>query len=529
MAVLLLLTLSGAVAGAQPWSSDSGLDELRARLDAQAAEISALRARLDQQPHGANLPASQSFNTHPLNALHHHGVANPGQSLYAPAAYAPPNVTYGRLPPASYPDCYCGPDLYRVPVVTDEPWCGCGDDVPPSLRKLNFYLDYDRGLVIRPVNPHTHPFELKFNACIQFRHTGFARDVDTFTDNAGQTFEVDNRNVFEIERGRLVFSGYAVDPRLTYFLQLDGDTDGGHGVDFFDYWWAWQFTDDFRLQFGKRKVPASRQWILTARNTRFVDRPMANDFFRPDRTVGIFGIGNMGELSRYEFMIGNGFNTTNLPNSRTDDQFAFAYSQYYDPLGDYGPQIVDWDDTPEPLVRIGHSFVYAPTAEDALGTPQGEADFLRLTDGTVLSDTGALAPGVTVSSFDLYYYSLDAAVKYRGFSLNAEFFARWIQEIDADGPIPVADLFQRGYYVEGGYFLVPRKLDVNFRYSQIDGLFGNSSEYAAGANWFPLETYNLKLSIDATVLDGSPLNNTGSNVLLGDDGLLIRTQVQAFY
>ena len=466
-----------------------GLAELRARLDAQAAEIQALRTRLDQQP-----------------------------------------VQYGPLPESAYPNCYCGPNMYRLPVVVDQPWCPpCEGGNPPTLHKLNFYVDYDKGFVIRPINPDLHPYELKIGGRIQFRHHAFVRNVDTFTDNAGTTFPVRNRNVFDIERARLKFTGYALDPRFKYFLQLDGDTDGRHGVDFFDYWWGWQFNEDLLVMMGKSKVPASRQWILSSANTRLVDRPMANDFFRPDRSVGLFAFGKLGERSEYGFMLGNGYNTANLPEVLTDDQLAVAGSHFFDPWGEFGSQIVDWDYVCDPRLRIGHSFVYAPTQDQTQGQPLGEGDFLRLTDGTQLTATGALAPAVTVTSFDVILYGVDAAVKYRGWSANAEVFFRWIKDIQGDGALPTDELFQRGFYVEGGRFLVPKKLDFNVRYSQVDGFYGHSSDYAAGINWWPLDTSKLKVSLDATVLDGSPLQNTSSNILLGDDGVLIRAQVDAAF
>jgi hypothetical protein len=61
----------------------------------------------------------------------------------------------------------------------------------------------------------------------------------------------------------------------------------------------------------------------------------------------------------------------------------------------------------------------------------------------------------------------------------------------------------------------------------VSGLFGDASEYAAGFNWYPLDTSDLKISFDVTTLDGSPLQSTSSNILVGDDGMLYRTQVQA--
>ncbi|MCA9046481.1 MAG: hypothetical protein KDA69_19295, partial [Planctomycetaceae bacterium] len=82
-------------------------------------------------------------------------------------------------------------------------------------------------------------------------------------------------------------------------------------------------------------------------------------------------------------------------------------------------------------------------------------------------------------------------------------------------------------YVEGGYFLMPKTLEANARYSQVKGEFGTGSEYAAGVNWYPLKKAQLKLSFDVTVLDGSPLQNTASDILAGDDGTLFRTQFQA--
>ena len=420
----------------------------------------------------------------------------------------------------------CESRIERLPVFAEEP--PTNDCVEPSDSvTLKFYTDYDGGFVIRPFDPKQHPFELKTNAWIQFRHHGFSRNVDSWTDNAGDTFPVRNRNAWDIERARLTFGGYALDKRLTYFLQLDGDTDGRHTVDFFDYWWAWKFSDQFKVQMGKRKVSASRQWLLGARRTRFVDRPMANDFFRPDRTIGVWASGRLRECFNYEVMVGNGYRTSNVPNVATDDAFTFAFTNYWDINGKFGGQIVDYDNVEVPLYRIGQSFVFSPIKDDQLGQPLGEADFLRLTDGTRLGKTGALAPGVTVSNLDVYFYGVDAAAKWRGWSFTAEGFLRWIEDIQGDGALTIDDLLQRGFYAEGGCFIVPKKLDFNLRYSQVSGVFGDSSEYAGGINWYPMDTHKMKFSFDVTVLDGSPLNNTTSDILVGDDGLLFRTQFQA--
>jgi hypothetical protein len=392
---------------------------------------------------------------------------------------------------------------------------------------IGFRTLYNRGFVIEPYDKRRTPFELKINSWIQFRHHAFTRSVDTWVDNSGKERPVLNRNAFDIERARLTFRGFAIDPRLTYFLQLDGDTDGAHTVDFFDYWWAWKVSDDFSIQVGKRKVPASRQWLLGARRTRLSDRPMSDDFFRPDRTVGIFGLGKVGDSCHYQVMVGNGYRTANLPPAVVDDRFTFAATSYIEPAGKFGSQLVDFDCTCNPLWQLGHSFVYSPQTSNELAIPLDESDFLRLADGTRLNQTGALAPGVTVSEFDLWFYGVDLAWKHRGWSADSEVFFRWIENLRGDGTLPVDSIFQHGLYVEGGKFLIDRTFDVNFRYSYVDGDFGNGSEFAGGFNWYPLSKPSLKFTFDVTRLDKSPLQNRAADISVGDSGVLFRSQFQA--
>ena len=470
-----------------PVDSQNPVHHLESQIDAQAQQIRALEERLTEQ--------TSLFGTIPVST-----------------------------------DQFCVPSsVVRVPVVAEfpeTPSCSeSGSD--KQYHKLDFYADYDKGFVIRPFDPRNHPFELKLDGWVQFRHHALARDVDSWTDNAGVTRPVRNRNILDIERARLNLSGHVIDQRSTFFIQIDGDTDGAHTLDFFDYWWAWKFSDSFQIQLGKRKVPGSRQWLLGARRTRLVDRPMANDFFRPDRTVGVFGVGTLGKTGHYELMVGNGYASANIPNSASDDRLTFAATNYFDPLGDFGGQLTDFENSDQALVRIGHSVVYSPQAGRITGTPLDEADFIRLTDGTRLTQQSALAPAVTVSDFDVVLYSADVAWKYKGWSVDAELFLRWIEHIKGNGPLPTSDIFQKGFYVEGGRFLIPKLLDVNFRYSQVSGPFGNASEYAAGFNWYPLKKSTMKVSFDVTSLDGSPLQNTASDILVGDDGTLFRTQFQA--
>jgi hypothetical protein len=141
----------------------------------------------------------------------------------------------------------------------------------------------------------------------------------------------------------------------------------------------------------------------------------------------------------------------------------------------------------------------------------------------------ALAAGVQVDHFDIYLYTLDAAFKYRGFSVNGEYFFRWLQDVRGSGPLPRNQFFDHGYYFEAGVFLVPKQIELNGRLSQIFGSHGDAGEYAGGINWFINGTHNLKLTFDVTRLVQTPANNSGPNYRVGDTGVMFRTQFQAAF
>ncbi len=507
---------TGAVDGVQG-GTFSDLQQLRRSLEATQARLRQLEARLES----ARLSETSRD----------HAAARDADSS-GPWSGTGQMISQSRS--AESPRCGCEP-LPKVyaPLVADadDGHCAkCGGKKEPKKRHiLSHYSGYDEGFFIRPFNPQDTPHELVINGRIQFRHVGFDRDVDFWTDNGGTTRPVRSRNYFDTERARLYFKGTAFDPRLTYFLHLDGDTDGREFVDFFDYWWAWKFSDALQVQLGKRKVAAVRNWLLPAWDTLLVDRPLANDFFRPSRTQGIWAVGQFGESGHYEAMVGNGYRTENTTISNQNNRFAFAGTQWWEPWGDFGTGYSDYECHRRAVIQFGHSFVYA--RQDGLlnGEPLQEADFVRLTDGTVLDSEGALAPGVTVNEFNVTLYTIDLAMKYRGLSINAEIYNRWLQRLRGDGPLPLTKLYQSGYFVQGSYYLIPRTVYVAARVSRVNGLFGDHYEYAGGVNWYVYGNRNLKLTFDVTSLDGSPLNNTASDILVGDDGTLFRTQFQAMF
>lgn len=435
------------------------------------------------------------------------------QDSGAPPAPKPSPLAADAAPPPS-------PAAPEQNVATAEPTPDQG-----------FEVGYDKGFYIRPRDFDAIPFSIAINGRMQLRYTNFTRDRKTWTDNAGVTRTIKKRNDFEIERARLEFEGTALYPELGYYINIDGDTDDNHEAIFHDFWFSYEFCKALVLYGGKAFVPGSRDWLNGSTRTRFADRSLATTFFRPDRSVGVWVIGEPLDGVYYRSMLANGFASSDVSPNQLDNQFATATSIWWDVADNYGRGASDLEWHQQPALQVGNSFTFAPSkGEEGSGDPTDEEQFLRLSDGTRLVDPGALAPGVTVDRFTVYLYTVDAAAKWHGFSINGEYFFRWVEGIGAaDGSVPKNDMFDHGFYLEAGYFVIRDYVELNVRTSQIFGDFGDSSEYAGGVNWFINRTHGLKLAFDVTDVHDSPANNSGPNYRAGDDGVMVRTQIQAAF
>jgi hypothetical protein len=105
---------------------------------------------------------------------------------------------------------------------------------------------------------------------------------------------------------------------------------------------------------------------------------------------------------------------------------------------------------------------------------------------------------------------------------------RSIDDIKANLPVPSVGL-QHGFYVEGGFFISQKKLEWNSQYAFVNGKQGATNSYATGFSYYPRSAQHLKLSMDTTYIDGSPVDSTGSDIFVGDSGVLVRTQFQVVF
>ena len=156
--------------------------------------------------------------------------------------------------------------------------------------------------------------------------------------------------------------------------------------------------------------------------------------------------------------------------------------------GEFGTRegFSDYDWHEHLATRFGIAFTHSREnrfAQPNLDAPDNTQ--IRDSDGILFFQTGALAPGVTVNDADYWMLAPAVGFKYRGISFNGEYYFRWLNHINATGPVPLALIYDKGFSLEAGYELIPKRLGLYGFGDVISGQFSNSFDGGAGANYYP--------------------------------------------
>jgi hypothetical protein len=95
---------------------------------------------------------------------------------------------------------------------------------------------------------------------------------------------------------------------------------------------------------------------------------------------------------------------------------------------------------------------------------------------------------------------------------------RWIDDFEADGPLPLASTMDRGAELTVGHFVKPKKVMVYGRGSWVRGEFGNSHEYGGGVKWHFLPTERLWLTAELFQIDRAPYSGAFTPYTAGMTG-----------
>jgi hypothetical protein len=274
---------------------------------------------------------------------------------------------------------------------------------------------------------------------------------------------------------------------------------------------GWRFNNALTVTGGYTGVPGSRSLVNTFPFFQPTDRSMADNFFRPGFTQGVWANGEPVKGLNYLAFLGNGLNTLNITANKIDTNLLMAGSVWWEPLAPYsepGKSRQMYDDyfaSKKTRIRIGSSFTRS--REDRFSdTDQSSPDNTSIynSDGVLTFATGAFAPGVTVQQALYKLWAIDGGLKYNGFSINGQYYMRWVNDFNADGPLPLNSMFDHGFELSAGQFVIPQKLVLYARGSKVFGQFANPYEYGAGAKWYMLPTERMWITGELMKVHGVP-------------------------
>jgi len=348
------------------------------------------------------------------------------------------------------------------------------------------------------------------------------------TDHLGRPLAVDTRQDIQLHRVMVHFRGWAYDPKFNYQLTVwtVNDTEQVKLIGALGY----RFNEKFSLWGGMGPNPGSRSMLGSHPLWQGHDRVMAEEYFRAGFTFGVWGTGEILPGLNYQLTLGNQVSALGVSSVEDTRDMSYGGSVWWMPTTqEFGPQgaFGDFEMHEELATRFGVSTVLSPREDRASQPSQSSPDTtqIRLGDSLLLFQTGSLGDDVTVQTANFHLISMDAGIKYQGLFLQTEAYYRKLNDFrltELSAPSPVQSIREKGFYVQSGYMVIPRKLELYASTSWVfpdeEAGYSDSHEWVAGANWFWSGTRFQRLNLQWINVTDSPTSSTFGYYTGGMDG-----------
>jgi hypothetical protein len=263
---------------------------------------------------------------------------------------------------------------------------------------------------------------------------------------------------------------------------------------------------------------------------------MADEFFRPSFSGGAWVNGELVPGFWYHVAVINNLSQLGITANQLDRGLGTGATVWwmpttheFGPNGSYG----DWEHHEKVATRFGVSTARSPEDRQLQQNTSPENTQIKLADSLNLFDTGSLAPDVTVDRVNYRILTFDAGVKYRGIFAQVEYYNRWLDHFEADGPVPVDGLHDHGFYVQGAFYPIKQKLELYGVTSQIFGDksagFKNSSEYTVGGNYYWFDSRNVRTNFQFMNINRSPVSSVFGFYVGGQDGNTVSVATSFYF
>ncbi len=354
----------------------------------------------------------------------------------------------------------------------------------------------------------------------------------TWYDHLGNPRDFKGRQDIYWHRVMIWFTGYLGSPKLTYMATVWTVFTTQQTLVYGNI--SYQFNRHVKLGIGITPNTSIRSLQGPFPFFSSTDRSMTEDALRGGFTNGFFAVGEIVPRLNYWAMIGNNLSQLGIKAANLTRNMSSGVSLSWMPTtGEFGPRggNGDFEDHQKLATRFGTSYCHSRENRfNNTGEPSPDNTQVRMSDGVLFFETGALANGVTVQEADYDMVAVDLGFKYRGMALHTEFYNRLLSKFDADGALPMTSIRDKGFSVQAMYMAVPKTLCIYGIWTGIvDQFKRNPYEVGGGFNIYPQKTRSWRLNIQTLYVYKSAAGGTfglytagqtGANITIGTDILL---------
>src|SRR4030088_1245317 len=243
------------------------------------------------------------------------------------------------------------------------------------------------------------------------------------------------------------------------FEQGDGLSGGRDGFSATDIFINWHQFPEANVKVGQWKAPFGLEQLTSATQLLSIERSLATGAITPQRQIGVQIWGKpfaslwpeQKNLLTYYAGIFNG----NGRNTITNDNNNFMY------VGRL--ELLPWQGE-----LLGQNSSLKLGAEILHSRDEAGVTIAQLLNLKVNAD-GSLTPFVLPSAAERTAWSLDAWWNIGRFDLIAEYLSEKVDGRTVTGVAPTfANFRPSGWYVEGGYYVLPKKLQAVLKWEELD-------------------------------------------------------------
>ena len=298
---------------------------------------------------------------------------------------------------------------------------------------------------------------------------------------------------------------------------------------------TYQFNDRLTIGGGINGLPGVRSAEGNFPHWLMIDaRQIADEYFRPGYTTGVWAEGQIAAGLTYKAMIGNNLNQFGIDAGQVDNSMdTVAASLVWMPTtGEFGRGFGDFRQHDHLATRVAAHI--SRSNENRQAQPNTDAFDnvqLRVSDGSIIFAPGLFAQGAQIDEATYGLFAIDGGVKYRGFSFDVEYYRRRMDEFIVIGTsaLPFTALRDQGFQIQASTMVVPLKVQVYGGGSKVYGDYGDPSDVRGGVTIFPWKNEVVRWKFEYMHVSRSPVGATSLPYLVGSNGPILHSSPMLFF